>query len=59
MKGRVDEKTGMVMNITDLKKAMNIAIMDTLDHKHIDLDVEYFKNVLLPTQYLMQVYFSQ
>ena len=47
VKGRVDEKTGMVMNITDLKKAMNIAIMDTLDHKHIDLDVEYLCNCLL------------
>jgi len=50
VKGRVDEKTGMVMNITDLKKAMNIAIMDTLDHKHIDLDVEYFKNVVSTTE---------
>ena len=36
----------MVMNITDLKKAMNIAIMDTLDHKNIDLDVPYFANVV-------------
>ena len=42
VKGKVDYKTGMVMNITDLKKAMNIAIMDTLDHKNIDLDVPYF-----------------
>jgi len=50
VKGRVDEKTGMVMNITDLKKAMNIAIMDTLDHKHIDLDVEYFANVVSTTE---------
>ena len=38
------------MNITDLKKAMNIAIMDTLDHKHIDLDVEYFANVVSTTE---------
>jgi len=50
VKGRVDNKTGMVMNITDLKKAMKIAIMDTLDHKNIDLDVPYFENVVSTTE---------
>lgn len=43
VKGRVDPKTGMVMNITDLKKVMNQAIMDQIDHKNIDLDIPYFK----------------
>ena len=38
------------MNITDLKKAMNIAIMDNLDHKNIDLDVPYFENVVSTTE---------
>ena len=50
VKGQVDTKTGMVMNITDLKKAMHIAIMDTLDHKNIDLDVAYFENIVSTTE---------
>lgn len=42
VKGPIDDKTGMVMNISDLKKIINQAVMIPLDHKNIDLDVEYF-----------------
>lgn len=38
------------MNINDLKKYMNIAIMDTMDHKHLDKDVPYFKNIVSTTE---------
>ena len=42
MKGQIDPRTGMVINISDLKEIMNEAIMKPLDHKNIDLDVPYF-----------------
>lgn len=42
VKGPVDEHTGMVININDLKSIMNDTIMSILDHKNIDLDIEYF-----------------
>ena len=41
--GKVDSRTGMVMDISDLKVAMSKAIMEPLDHKNLDLDVGYFK----------------
>ncbi|KAB0798667.1 hypothetical protein PPYR_09660 [Photinus pyralis] len=40
--GEVNEQTGMVMNITLLKEFMKSAIMDTMDHKNLDVDVAYF-----------------
>lgn len=43
VRGPVDRKTGMVMNLTDLKDIMNDCIMKPLDHKNIDKDVAYFK----------------
>lgn len=46
VKGPVDQQTGMVMNVHDLKLHMEKAIMDTLDHKNLDLDVPYFKTVV-------------
>ncbi|XP_033749959.1 6-pyruvoyl tetrahydrobiopterin synthase-like [Pecten maximus] len=46
LRGPVDPVTGMVMNLTDLKKFMNMAIMDVMDHKNVDKDVPYFKNVI-------------
>jgi 6-pyruvoyltetrahydropterin/6-carboxytetrahydropterin synthase len=46
----VDPVTGMVMNISDIKEIMNEAIMKPLDHKCIDKDVPYFKNVVSTTE---------
>lgn len=45
LRGPVDRRTGMVMNLTELKVIMDNAIMMPLDHKNIDKDVEYFKTV--------------
>ena len=41
--GEPDKKTGMVMNISDLKKIIKTNILDVLDHKNIDKQVEYFR----------------
>lgn len=43
IRGAVDRKTGMVMNITELKEHMDQAIMQPLDHKNLDKDVDFFK----------------
>ncbi|XP_060558460.1 6-pyruvoyl tetrahydrobiopterin synthase-like [Ruditapes philippinarum] len=44
LRGPVDPVTGMVINLTDLKAYMEKAFMSTLDHKNLDLDVDYFKD---------------
>ena len=41
--GPVDPKTGLLMHLTDLKNIIHREILDELDHKHIDYDVDYFK----------------
>ncbi|KAM5138442.1 6-pyruvoyl tetrahydrobiopterin synthase [Mantella aurantiaca] len=46
VRGEIDPVTGMVMNLTDLKKDMEDVIMVPLDHKNLDLDVPYFKNTV-------------
>lgn len=48
--GPVDSITGMVMNISDLKLYMKKVLMDQLDHKNLDKDVPYFKNVISTTE---------
>ncbi|XP_053662097.1 6-pyruvoyl tetrahydrobiopterin synthase [Anopheles marshallii] len=50
VRGPVDSKTGMVMNITDLKEYMEQAIMKKLDHLNLDKDVPYFKNLASTTE---------
>ena len=41
MKGKVDPVTGMVINIKDLKECLQV-VMENLDHRNLDKDVEYF-----------------
>nr|BAN66733.1 short type 6-pyrovoyltetrahydropterin synthase [Bombyx mori] len=50
VKGPVDPQTGMVMNITDLKKYIKTAILEPLDHKNLDNDVPYFKTMASTTE---------
>jgi len=44
VKGQTNPHTGMVINITDLKKLIESEVMQNLDHKNIDLDVPWFAN---------------
>uniref|UniRef100_A0A2K6E5M1 6-pyruvoyl tetrahydrobiopterin synthase n=1 Tax=Macaca nemestrina TaxID=9545 RepID=A0A2K6E5M1_MACNE len=48
--GGIDPATGMVMNLADLKKYMEEAIMQPLDHKNLDMDVPYFADVVSTTE---------
>lgn len=45
IKGCPNQRTGMVMNITDFKKIIRDEVLIYLDHKFIDEDVQYFKNI--------------
>lgn len=38
------------MNIADLKTYINTAVMEPLDHKNLDKDVPYFKDVVSTTE---------
>ena len=42
LRGPVDPVTGMVINLVDLKAVMEEGIARPMDHKNLDLDVEYF-----------------
>lgn len=44
IKGPINEQTGMVMNIIDLKQIIMENVLNLLDHKYIDNDVEYFRS---------------
>lgn len=50
VRGPVDPITGMVMNLSDLKLYMKDVLMSQLDHKNLDKDVPYFKNVVSTTE---------
>ncbi|KAG7236461.1 hypothetical protein INR49_000939 [Caranx melampygus] len=50
VRGKIDPVTGMVMNLTDLKRCIEDVIMTPLDHKNLDKDVPYFANIVSTTE---------
>lgn len=52
VKGPIEQRTGMVMNISELKEYMDICIMKVLDHKNLDKDVPHFQNIVSTTENL-------
>ncbi|KAJ2849067.1 hypothetical protein IWW36_002896 [Coemansia brasiliensis] len=52
VRGPIDARTGMVVNITDLKRWIKAAVLDVLDHRNLDADVAYFRNYPSTTENL-------
>ncbi len=48
VRGPLDERTGMVMNLTDLMRIMREEVWDHVDHKHLNEDVP-FPEGIIPT----------
>merc|ERR1711887_115528 len=44
VRGPIDPVTGMVMNVTDLKKIIHEHVFDLMDHKNLDIDVPVFRD---------------
>lgn len=43
--GEINQETGYVMDLDVLKKIINDEIIEELDHKNLNLDVEAFRNL--------------
>lgn len=56
VQGMPDERTGMVMNLTDMKKVINEQVVDWVDHKHLNYDVPWLESVI-PTAEMLAIKF--
>ena len=52
VRGEPDPQTGMVMNLTELKKVMNEQVIDWVDHKHLNYDVLWLEGSIPTTEVL-------
>jgi 6-pyruvoyltetrahydropterin/6-carboxytetrahydropterin synthase len=52
VRGTPDPRTGMVLNLTDLKQAINQHIIDGVDHKHLNYDVPWLEGCVPTTEVL-------
>lgn len=55
--GDIDPKTGMIINLTDLKKYVNL-VLEKFDHKFLNLDTPYFKDEIPTTENIAMVLYN-
>jgi 6-pyruvoyltetrahydropterin/6-carboxytetrahydropterin synthase len=56
--GEVDPKTGMVVNLFDLKRAL-LKVLEEFDHKNLNLDMPYFENQIPTSENLARVLWTK
>ncbi|KAF5074192.1 6-pyruvoyl tetrahydropterin synthase [anaerobic digester metagenome] len=52
VKGPVDPETGFLINLKDLSKIINQFVVDKLDHKNVNLEVDFMAGKLASTENL-------
>ena len=52
VKGEVNTDTGFVVNLKDLAKIIQEKVIDKLDHKNLNLDVDFMKDKMVSTEVL-------
>ena len=56
VKGEVDRQTGMVLDLKALTKLINEEIINKVDHKNLNVDVDFIKEVI-PTAENIAIHF--
>ena len=59
VKGEVDLKTGFVIDLKVLKQIILTNVTDKLDHKNVNLDVDFMKGKMASTEILAIEIFNQ
>jgi len=44
VRGEIDSETGFVINLKDLSRIIKRKVIDKIDHKNLNLDVDFMKN---------------
>lgn len=59
VKGEIDPETGFVMDLKELKTIIRTYVTDKLDHKNINLDVDFMKDKMSSTEVLATEIYKQ
>ncbi len=59
VKGELDPLTGFVINLKDLSRIINHSIIEKMDHKNINLEVDFMKGKLASTENIAVAIFHE
>lgn len=58
VRGIPDHETGYVIDLKKLKKIINETIVDKVDHKHLNFDVDFLKGMITSVENLAVVFWN-
>lgn len=59
VKGNINSETGFLINLKDLSKIINENVIDKLDHKNINLEVDFMQGILASTENLAKAIWDE
>ena len=59
VKGEVNPETGFLANLTDLSRVIRERVLDKVDHRNLNLDVDFMKGKLASTEVLAIEFWKQ
>ncbi|MEC3880666.1 6-pyruvoyl trahydropterin synthase family protein [Parapedobacter sp. 10938] len=59
VKGEVDPQTGFVIDLKELKHIIEIHVIEKLDHRNVNLDVDFMRGKMASTEVLAIEIFKQ
>jgi 6-pyruvoyltetrahydropterin/6-carboxytetrahydropterin synthase len=48
--GEIDPETGMIVNLKEMKNVLQKEVIDRVDHKNLNLDVSFMKDIIPTTE---------
>ena len=59
VKGTPNLRTGMVLNLTKLKQAINEQVINWVDHKHLNYDVPWLEGIIPTAEMLVLIFWQR
>ena len=59
IKGEPDSKTGIIVNLKDLSRLIQSVITNKLDHKNLNIEVDFLNGIMPSTENLAKAIFAE
>lgn len=59
VKGEIDEKSGYVIDAKSLKDIINTQVIDKVDHRNLNMDVDFLKDIIPSAENLLSHFWKQ
>lgn len=53
VKGEIDDETGVVINLKDLSRIIKDLIIEKVDHKNLNIEVDFLKDKIVSTEIII------